>query len=174
MSVVSWQGAFRIAPYATPSDVSSAVSGLASINALNDALADKADASALNTLNNSVSTISSSLAGKANVADVNALNTIVQGKADASALDGKADVSALDLKADLSALDSKADQSAVDNLSNALDDKANASDMLTAQGQISALNQMADILCGPQGALQVPQVPGGSTDYVYDGTFQTF
>jgi hypothetical protein len=118
--------------------------------------------------------VDTQLAGKA---DQTAVNAALAAKADqmtvTSALAAKADSIALVGLASESyvttAVAPKADQAAVDA---ALAGKADATALNSINASISALDQCANVLVGPQGALQINQAPGSSTTYVYDGTVQ--
>jgi hypothetical protein len=152
MSVSFRQGSFRIAPYATGADVSTAISA-------------KADASTVSSLSSSLSSLSSAVSGKADSSVVSSLSSSLSSLS--SAVSGKADASALS---------NKANQSDLETLASIVDNKADASalDAKAPQTEVDALNQMAEILCGAEGALNVMQEVGGSTPYVYDGSLQSF
>jgi len=118
----------------------------------------------------------SAIASKADTADLSIYATIadVSGqladKADASALSAKADASALSAKADaadLAALDTR-----VGIVESALPGKADAAALTTVSETVAALNQAAEILVGAEGAFQIPELPGSSNVFVYDGTVQ--
>ncbi len=104
---------------------------------LETAIADKADAS-------DITTINETLAGKASQDDLDSLSGVVDGKAEQSQVDSLAsDVADKASQADLTDLanevGTKASQSALNSLSNTVNNKADQADLDTATGRIGTL-----------------------------------
>lgn len=114
-----------------------------------------------------LSTLSSTVAGKADSSTVSSLASTVAGKADSSTVStlsstvaGKADQSALDTLSGIVA--GKADSSVVSSLTTTVNGKASASDLSTLQSTVSgissSLSGKADLSGGVLAAAQVPTI----------------
>lgn len=152
-------------------DAAAQVAGKVDATYVNNAIAGKADASVVTTLQNTVSDLETSISNKANASDVTALSQAISNKADSSTVDtlaqrvtslsnavsGKADVSvvtALDAKVDgfQTAIDAKPDMTAVESaITSAIANKADKTDLDAKVSQ-----DEFDVLKGAVDAIQIP------------------
>lgn len=95
------------------------VKNKADVSYVNNAIAGKADASVVTTLQNTVSDLETSISNKANASDVTALSQVISNKVDKSDLNSKADVA--DVEKLQTELGNKADKTDLDVLKGAVD-----------------------------------------------------
>lgn len=160
-------------------DAASQVANKADVSYVNNAIAGKADASVVTTLQNTVSDLETSISNKANASDVTALSQAISNKADSSkvetlaqsvtslsdAVSNKVDasvVTALDAKVDgfQTAIDAKPDMTAVESaITSAIANKADKTDLDTLKDTVDAI--------------QIPYVPKKVSEFKNDAKYIT-
>lgn len=136
----------------------------ADVSYVNNAIAGKADASVVTTLQNTVSDLETSISNKANASDVTALSQAISNKADSLTVETlKQSVTSLSEtvsnKVDKSDLNSKADVADVEKLQTELGNKADKTDL--------------DALKGAVDAIQIPYVPKNVSEFENDAKYIT-